>query len=103
MPPVSHGNTPLSMAPNLVRHPSESFRCPWNQNAAAGLLLLRHVTPLTRRDVVYFYSGAHKLMVNSRTVPWGVAGTAAISGAAGCVGPRMKLPSASGEGSVPSG
>src|SRR5271156_2656308 len=21
MPPVSHGNTPLSMAPNLVRHP----------------------------------------------------------------------------------
>src|SRR5271170_3672123 len=24
-----------------------------------GLLLLRHVTPLTRRDVVYFYSGAH--------------------------------------------
>src|SRR5579862_3117283 len=47
------------MAPNLVRHPSESFRCPWNQNAAAGLLLLRHVTPLTRRDVVYFYSGAH--------------------------------------------
>jgi hypothetical protein len=36
-----------------------SFRCPWNQNAADGLLLLRHVTPLTRRDVVYFYSGAH--------------------------------------------
>jgi len=24
-----------------------------------GLLLLRHVMPLTRRDVVYFYSGAH--------------------------------------------
>jgi hypothetical protein len=24
-----------------------------------GLLLLRHVTPLPRRDVVYFYSGAH--------------------------------------------
>jgi hypothetical protein len=26
-----------------------------------GLLLLRHITPLTRRDVVYFYSGAHNL------------------------------------------
>jgi len=26
-----------------------------------GLLLLRHVTPLTRRDVIYFYSGAHIL------------------------------------------
>lgn len=26
-----------------------------------GLLLLHHVTPLTRRDVVYFYSGAHNL------------------------------------------
>src|SRR5271170_6699519 len=25
-----------------------------------GLLLLRHVTPLTRRDVVYFHSGAHR-------------------------------------------
>jgi hypothetical protein len=24
----------------------------WNQNAAGGLLLLRHVTPLPRRDVV---------------------------------------------------
>jgi hypothetical protein len=37
----------------------ESSRCPWNQNVAAGLLLLRHVTPLTRRDVVYFHSGPH--------------------------------------------
>jgi predicted transcriptional regulator len=27
-----------------------------------GLLLLRHVTPLPRRDVVYFYSGAHTLL-----------------------------------------
>ena len=36
-----------------------SFACPWNQNAAGGLLLLRHVTPRPRRDVVYFHSGAH--------------------------------------------
>jgi hypothetical protein len=26
-----------------------------------GLLLIRHVTPLTRREVIYFYSGAHIL------------------------------------------
>ena len=40
--------------------PLESSSCPWNLNAAGGLLLLRHVTPLSRRDVVYFHSGAHK-------------------------------------------
>ena len=40
-------------------------RCPWNQNAAAGLLLLRHVTPLSRRDVVYFHSGAHNRIPSS--------------------------------------
>jgi hypothetical protein len=28
-------------------------------DGGSGLLLLRHVTPLPRRDVVYFYSGAH--------------------------------------------
>ena len=27
-----------------------------------GLLLLRHITPLTRRNVVYFYSGAHIIL-----------------------------------------
>jgi hypothetical protein len=48
------------MAPNLVRYP-KSFGCPWNQNAADGLLLLRHLTLLTRRDVVYFRSGAHSI------------------------------------------
>jgi hypothetical protein len=26
-----------------------------------GLLVVRRVTPLTRRDVLYFYSGAHIL------------------------------------------
>jgi hypothetical protein len=31
----------------------------------SGLLLLRHVTPLPRRDVVYFYSGAHTGGVSS--------------------------------------
>jgi hypothetical protein len=30
-----------------------------------GLLLLRHVTPLSRRHVVYFCSGAHKLAAES--------------------------------------
>src|ERR1700751_5110709 len=44
MPPVSHGNTPRSMAPNLLRHPFESFPCPWNQNVA----------------VVYFYSATSR-------------------------------------------
>jgi hypothetical protein len=38
---------------------------------AAGLLLLRHITPLTRRNVVYFYSGAHNCQtgVAVRTFP----------------------------------
>jgi hypothetical protein len=31
-----------------------------------GLLLLRHVTPLPRRDVVYFYSGAHNTDTNGK-------------------------------------
>ena len=39
--------------------PLGSFRCPWNENAAGGLLLLRHAAPPWRRDVVYFHSGAH--------------------------------------------
>ena len=36
-----------------------------------GLLLLRHVTPLPRRDVVYFYSGAHigVLAIYDRAAP----------------------------------
>src|SRR5271156_3409609 len=42
-----------------------SFVTPWEHlmplepECGGGLLLLRHVTPLTRRDVVHFYSGAH--------------------------------------------
>src|SRR5580704_17264150 len=47
-------NTRLSTAPNLIRHP-------WNApvvcgtKCSGGLLLLRHVTLLSRRDVVYFH------------------------------------------------
>jgi len=37
-----------------------------------GLLLLRHVTPLTRRYVVHFCSGAYKLR-DVVTREWGIA------------------------------
>jgi hypothetical protein len=33
-----------------------------------GLLLLRHVTPLPRRDVVYFYSGVHTSLSDSLSI-----------------------------------
>jgi hypothetical protein len=33
-----------------------------------GLLLIRHVTPLMRRDVNYFYSGAH--ILGRRAFAW---------------------------------
>jgi hypothetical protein len=42
-------------------------------------------------------------MVNSVIVPWGTPAARSISGAAVWVGPMMKLPSALGEGTVPSG
>jgi hypothetical protein len=34
---------------------------PISDDLAGGPLLLRHVTPLTRRHVVYFCSGAYRL------------------------------------------
>jgi hypothetical protein len=51
-------NTRLSTAPNLIRHP---LNAPLSvePKCGGGLLLLRHVTPLSRRNVVYFHSGAH--------------------------------------------
>ena len=41
-------------------------------------------------------------MVNSMTVPFGVASGEAVSGAGLCVGPMMKLPSAFAGGTSPS-
>jgi hypothetical protein len=45
--------------PNLVRHPKENLLVCETAVWRGGLLLLRHVTPLTRRHVVYFCSGAY--------------------------------------------
>jgi hypothetical protein len=41
-----------------VRYPLEASDVP---GTGGGLLLIRPVTPLTQRDVVYLYSGAHIL------------------------------------------
>ena len=46
------------MGPNLVRYPSGRLSVV-KQVSGGGLLLHRHVTPLPRRYVVYFCSGAH--------------------------------------------
>jgi hypothetical protein len=53
------------MATNLVRHPSQRILSV-KPESGGGLLLLRHVTPLARRHVVYFCSGAY---INSVLVP----------------------------------
>jgi len=58
IPPVSHGKHGSSMAANLVRHPSQHILSV-KPESGGGLLLLRHVTPLSRRHMVYFCSGAH--------------------------------------------
>ena len=44
-----------------------------------------------------------EVIVKERTVPRGTPARATVSGAGACVGPMMKLPRASGEGSWPSG
>jgi len=49
------------MATNLVRYPWQSSLSV-KPESGGGLLLLRHVTPLARRHVVHFYSGAYSLL-----------------------------------------
>jgi hypothetical protein len=50
-----------------VSRPDLACVTPWKLlmsrelECGGGLLLLRHGTPRTRRDVIYFYSGAHTL------------------------------------------
>ena len=46
-------------APNLPRHPRRNLLVRETTAWRGGLLLLRHITPLTRRHVVYFCSGAY--------------------------------------------
>jgi hypothetical protein len=53
------------MAANLVRHPSQRILSV-KPESGGGLLLLRHVTPLTRRHVAYFCSGAHMAARHTR-------------------------------------
>jgi hypothetical protein len=43
--------------PNLVRDPEQIMSV--KPESGGGLLLHRHVTPLLRRNVVYFCSGAY--------------------------------------------
>ncbi len=59
MPQVSRGLHDLSMATNLVRYPfaAQLFVKP---ESGGGLLLPRHVTPLSRRHVVCFSSRAYR-------------------------------------------
>jgi hypothetical protein len=57
MPPVSGQKTKLLKAPNLVRHANSCFTVKFD--LAGGVLLLRNVTPLSRRNVVYGFSGAY--------------------------------------------
>ena len=58
MPPVSHGKQTSAPATNLVRY-SWKVSLSAKPESGGGLLLLRHVTPLTWRNVVYFCSGAY--------------------------------------------
>jgi hypothetical protein len=53
------------MAANLVRHPSQ-FILSVKPESGGGRLLLRHVTPLTRRHMIYFCFGAYITSVNSQ-------------------------------------
>jgi hypothetical protein len=46
------------MAANLVRHPSQRILSV-KPESGGGLLLHRHITTLSRRNMVYFHSGAH--------------------------------------------
>ena len=65
MPPVFHGKHTSSPAPNplanLVRYRSKAHAARETRMWRGGLLLLRHVTPLPRRNVVYFCSVAYNL------------------------------------------
>src|SRR5271157_2700560 len=56
------------MAANLVRHPSKRILSV-KPESGGGLRLLRHVTPLTRRHVVYFCSGARRIHYGRLVVP----------------------------------
>jgi hypothetical protein len=53
------------MAANLVRHPSQ-FILSVKPESGGGRLLLCHVTPLTRRYMIYFCFGAYITSVNSQ-------------------------------------
>src|SRR5271170_74703 len=74
-PPIHDRPTDSLIASGMVCSPSQrkfskpdpACVTPWKLlmslelECGGSLLLLRHVTPLTRRDVIYFYSGAHIL------------------------------------------
>ena len=57
---MSHGAKLPSWAANLVRYPGKPLLSV-EPECGGGLLLSRHATPLTRRNVVYFSSGAYNL------------------------------------------